>query len=109
MQPGHRHQLHHWLQHEYPFTEWPFRRPGALGLRSFHGREFSDDHRWRPAGGPQGTQVSAVGGNGRDYSVARLHGPAIPQDGTPARGFAEPGSVYGYGGPEDHTHLAPVA
>ena len=54
LQPSHRHQFHHWLQHQHTSPGRSFRCTGSLGLRSFHHREFPDDHWRRAAGGSQG-------------------------------------------------------
>jgi MFS transporter, SP family, solute carrier family 2 (myo-inositol transporter), member 13 len=77
VQSGHRRQFHHRLQHQHSSAERSFRCAGALGLRSFHDREFPDDHRRRTAGGPQRAQVPAVGGQRWHHRVAPLHRRAV--------------------------------
>ena len=57
---------------------------GALGIRSFHGREFPDDHRRRAACGSQGAKVSAVARQRGHHRVAALHRFSFSQDGKPA-------------------------
>ena len=46
VQPAHRHQLHHRLQHQHSDSEPAWRRAGPLGLCHFHACQFPDDHRW---------------------------------------------------------------
>ena len=105
LQPGHRDQFHHRLQHQHPAAERPLRRAGALGLRSVHDCQFPDDHWRRGAGRPQRTQVSAVARNRRNHRISHLHGIALSPDGITARRFQKRGPVDGRAGPESETRV----